>query len=84
MNSIRFAPKAAKQITKLDRQFQKSIYLGIQGLSAMPDCLNVKALTNHNYGFRLRVGNFRVLFDYDGGIKIVAIQEVKKRDDGTY
>jgi mRNA-degrading endonuclease RelE of RelBE toxin-antitoxin system len=50
----------------------------------MPDCQSVRALVNNKYGFRLRVGNFRVLFDYDGGIKIVEIQEGKKRDASTY
>lgn len=50
----------------------------------MPACQNVKALTHHEYGYRLRIGNFRVLFDWSGEIKIVEIQEVKKRDERTY
>ena len=29
---------------------------------AMPACQNVKALTNHRHGYRLRIGNYRVLF----------------------
>ncbi len=41
-------------------------------------------MTNHNYDYRLRVGRYRVLFNYDGEIKIVAIMEVKKRDEQTY
>lgn len=50
----------------------------------MPNCQHVKALANHAYGYRLRVGNYRVLFDWDGAIRIVEIQEVKKRDERTY
>ena len=50
----------------------------------MPDCQGVKALTDHRYGCRLRVGRYRVLFDYDGEVRIVEIQEVKKRDGRTY
>ena len=45
---------------------------------------NVKALTNHEYGYRLRVGNYRVFFDYDGVVRIVSIEEVRKRDERTY
>lgn len=45
---------------------------------------NVKALTNHEYGYRLRVGNYRVFFDFDGAVRIVSIEEVKKRDERTY
>ncbi|WP_436407202.1 type II toxin-antitoxin system RelE family toxin [Burkholderia diffusa] len=51
---------------------------------AMPNCHNVKSLTNHEYGYRLRVGNYRVLFNWDGEIKVVEVEEVKKRDERTY
>ncbi len=50
----------------------------------MPDCQGVKVLTKHRYGYRLRVGHSQVLFDYDGEVRIVEIQEVKKRDEHTY
>jgi mRNA-degrading endonuclease RelE of RelBE toxin-antitoxin system len=45
---------------------------------------NVKALTNHEYGYRLRVGNYRVFFEFDGAIRIVSIEEVRKRYERTY
>jgi mRNA-degrading endonuclease RelE of RelBE toxin-antitoxin system len=50
----------------------------------MPSCTGVKALTNHEYGYRLLVGRYRVFFDFDGEGRIVEIQEVKKRDENTY
>ena len=50
----------------------------------MPACRNVRALTTHLYGYRLRVGNYRVMFNWDGAIRIVEIQEVRKRDERTY
>jgi len=37
-----------------------------------------------SYDFRLRVGRYRVFFDYDGQIRIIAIQEIRKRDEHTY
>jgi mRNA-degrading endonuclease RelE of RelBE toxin-antitoxin system len=45
---------------------------------------NVKALTNHEFGYRLRVGDYRVLFDFDGAVRIVSIEQVRKRDERTY
>lgn len=45
---------------------------------------NVKALTNHQYGYRLRVGDYRVFFNVAAGIQVVLIEEVKKRDERTY
>ncbi|MFP6562392.1 type II toxin-antitoxin system RelE/ParE family toxin [Paraburkholderia sp. B3] len=84
MNKINWSPKAAKQARKLDRPVRLQILDAVEGLATMPDVSNVKALINHEYGYRLRVGNYRVLFDWDGAIKIVDIQEVRKRDERTY
>jgi mRNA-degrading endonuclease RelE of RelBE toxin-antitoxin system len=84
MNSINWTPKAAKQLRKLDKQVQGPIRDAVTKLADMPNCQNVKALTNHSSGYRLRVGNYRVLFDWDGQIKIVEINEVSKRDERTY
>ena len=44
----------------------------------------ILALTKHKYDYRLRVGNYRILFDADSEVKIVDIQEVKRRDGNTY
>ncbi len=44
----------------------------------------VVELKNHSYDFRMRVGRYRVLFDFDREIRIVEIQEVRKRDERTY
>lgn len=84
MNTIKWHTKALKQLRKIDRQENAAIRLAVNTLAAMPDCQGVKALTNHQYGYRLRVGRYRVLFDYDGEIRIIEIQEVKKRDERTY
>ena len=45
---------------------------------------NVQELTNHEFGYRLRVGDYRVLFDFDGAVRIVSIEQVRKRDERTY
>jgi len=84
MNSIKWTPKATKQVRKLDAQYAKQIVTAVRELAQMPNCQNIKALTNHEYGYRLRVGNYRVLFDWASEIKIVEIQEVRKRDERTY
>jgi mRNA interferase RelE/StbE len=84
MNKINWSPKAAKQARKLDRPVRLQILDAVEALAGMPDVSNVKALTRHEYGYRLRVGDYRVLFDWDGAIKIVDIQEVRKRDERTY
>lgn len=82
MNKIAYQPKALKQLRKIPDK--KLIYRKIEELTNMPECANVKKLSNHQYGYRLQVGNYRVLFNFDGIIHIISIEEVKKRDERTY
>jgi len=84
VNRIQWARKAVKQLGRIHAADRGVVYDAVQTLGHMPDVHNVKALTRHAYGYRLRVGNYRVLFDWDGTINIVSIQEVKKRDERTY
>lgn len=84
MNKINWTRKAVKQLSKISKPDQAKIYDAAQALAYMPNVQNIKGLTNHKYGYRLRVGNYRVMFDWDGSVKIVNIEEVKKRDEHTY
>ena len=56
MNTIKWHMKALKQLRKIERQDNAAIRLAVNGLAAMPTCSGLKALTNHEYGYRLRVG----------------------------
>jgi len=85
MNRIDWTPKAAKQLRKLPHAAQVDIRDAVtEKLPHFPKCSGVKALVNHACGYRLRVGHYRVLFDFDGTIKLVRIEEVGKRDERTY
>ncbi len=53
-------------------------------LADLAKARNVKVLTTHEYGYRLRVGSYRVFFEFDGTVRIVSIEEVRKRDERTY
>jgi mRNA-degrading endonuclease RelE of RelBE toxin-antitoxin system len=63
------------------QQIRKAVTHELADLSA---ARNVKALTGHEYGYRLRVGSYRVFFEFDGAVRIVGIEEVRKRDERTY
>ena len=85
MNSINWQPKALRQLRKVDAHAGKQIRAAVTTeLLDLSKARNVKALTNHEHGFRLRIGNYRVFFDYDGAVRIVSIEEVRKRDERTY
>ena len=85
MNEINWNPKALKQIEKIkDSKARKRVYTESQALSDFPHCQGVKKLVNHEYSYRLRAGNYRVFFEFDGDVHIINIEEVKKRDESTY
>jgi mRNA interferase RelE/StbE len=75
---------AKRQLAKVPINYRLAITDATRTLVNFPECKNVKPLKNHIYDFRLRAGRYRVFFDFDGQIKIIAIQEVKKRDERTY
>ena len=85
MNAINWQPKALRQLRKFDVHAGKKIRAAVSTeLLDLSKARNVKALTNHEHGYRLRVGNYRVFFDFDGAVRIVNIEEVRKRDERTY
>jgi mRNA interferase RelE/StbE len=85
VNAINWQPKALRQLRKIDAHAGKQIRVAVSSeLLDLSKARNVKALVNHAYGYRLRVGNYRVFFDFDGAVRIVNIEEVKKRDERTY
>ena len=87
---IKWQKKATKQLLKLERNTQSRIMEAVKKLRDSATWTNVKTMTNYRYSHRLRVGDFRVLFDADttpGGqdeIRILGVQEVRKRDSQTY
>lgn len=85
MNEITWTTRAVKQFHKLPTEAQRSIGAGASTLANWPAVQNVKKLVGcANY--RLRVGNFRILFTVHQGkpVTIIKIEEVKKRDEHTY
>ena len=67
---VQFKPKAIKDLGKLPIEVQNRILTKIE---TMEDNLqgDVKRLTNFTPEYRLRVGDYRVLFEIGGGIIII-------------
>jgi mRNA-degrading endonuclease RelE of RelBE toxin-antitoxin system len=86
MNDIQWKPKALKQLRKIDSRDSAAIRQGVNTeLGDLQAARNFKALVNHTFGYRLRVGNYQVFFDLESGTtSIVHIEEVRKRDERTY
>jgi len=68
---INIRTSAIKDLNKIDRQIKNRIHKKILNLTNFPDVSNIKKLTNFEPAYRLRIGNYRILFDvYDDTIEI--------------
>jgi mRNA interferase RelE/StbE len=79
--SIEFAPAAFRQLKKLDRAVQVRIYAQIDRLADDPRPPGSLKLAGRDNIFRLRVGDFRVLYNVFDGKLIVLVLKVGHRRD---
>lgn len=75
---VKFQPKAIKALDKLPTSEKVKVVTKIE---ALKDDLqgDVKKLTNFTPEYRLRVGNYRVLFGIEG--QTLTIYQIKHRRD---
>ncbi|WP_457561157.1 type II toxin-antitoxin system RelE family toxin [Caminibacter sp.] len=60
---ITIRQSAIKDFKKINEPFKSKIKEAIISLKQFPNVNNVKKLVNFELAYRLRVGNYRVLFD---------------------
>lgn len=65
MINIDIKKAAAKDIKKINEPFKTHIKARILDLKDYPNVVNIKQLKNFNPTHRLRIGDYRVLFDVD-------------------
>jgi mRNA-degrading endonuclease RelE of RelBE toxin-antitoxin system len=86
MNEIIWHNRARKQMKRIPAHYREAIFESVDRLVVFPRCeeLDIIELKNHRYGYRMRVGRYRVMFNHEHDIKIIEIREIKKRDERTY
>ena len=63
---INIRKSAIKDLKSIDKKVKINIENKILSLKYFPNVNNVKKLTNFEPAYRLRVGDYRVLFDVEG------------------
>ncbi|HEY2548264.1 MAG TPA: type II toxin-antitoxin system RelE/ParE family toxin [Candidatus Acidoferrum sp.] len=76
--SIQILPRAERQLAALDRTPYGTIKAKINALASNPRPPGCQKLKDRP-GWRVRAGDYRILYDIDDAIKIVAILEVGHR-----
>jgi len=77
MYEIIFSKEAKKQMLKLDNQIQERIFIALEKLKFRPEA-RLKKLVGED-GFRLRVGNYRVIVDIERKKLFVLVLKVGHR-----
>ena len=60
---IEIRKSAIKDLKHIPEPYKSNLHKKIMALKAFPEVANIKKLTNFEPAYRLRVGNYRVLFD---------------------
>ncbi|WP_338883614.1 MULTISPECIES: type II toxin-antitoxin system RelE family toxin [Xenorhabdus] len=86
MVKVIWSKAATKQLIRIDTKYQKVIKNKISLLTGYPFVdLDIKKLTGTEAKYRLRVGDYRILFELsDQEPKILEVQEIKRRQTNTY
>jgi mRNA interferase RelE/StbE len=76
---VKIDDKAIKDLSKIHKGEVSKIFSKIEELEKFPNIPNVKKLNNFEPPYRLRVGNYRVLFDIEQNtITVYRIRHRKK------
>ncbi len=80
--SLLIRSQAKKKLQSLPRPDRFRIAEKLEQLGRNPDdaSLDIKKLEGEPY-FRLRVGNWRIIFDRQEVVRIVAVERIKPRGD---
>ncbi len=70
---------AEKEIRKLSPELIDRIWSRIKELTANPRPRGAKKLSREVSAYRLRVGDYRILYEVDDGATLVSVRQVRHR-----
>ena len=76
---VQILPKAARQIKALSVEVRQDISLTIQSLANEPRPIGVKKLSGEKDIYRVRVGNYRVLYRIVDKVLVVVVVSIGHR-----
>jgi mRNA interferase RelE/StbE len=78
MYELRYSPSAVKQLEKLEQNIKERILAVLERLRIRPESCDIKKLVGMP-GYRLRVGDYRVIFDMEKYRLIILVLQVGHR-----
>lgn len=78
---IEFAREATKDLRRIDRVWIPKIISAIEALTAVPRPVGCKKLVGSEHTFRIRVGDYRVIYDIQDNTLVVLVVRIRHRRD---
>lgn len=78
---VRFTKAARKVFKKLSSELQNRIQAKIDELAIQPRPNGVKKLKGEENSYRIRIGDYRVIYDIFDDILLVSVVEIGHRSD---
>ncbi|BAY96112.1 plasmid stabilization system [Tolypothrix tenuis PCC 7101] len=76
---VEFTRKASKQLAKLPENVQQRIKIKVEEIAENPRPSGVVKLENSNNRYRIRVGDYRVLYEIIDDLLIVTVVKIGHR-----
>ncbi len=77
--NVSFRKSAEKDMRKLDARLQKRVFTAVEPLSRNPRPAGCRKLQGSDDAYRIRVGDYRVIYTVDDAVLIVAVERVRHR-----
>ena len=77
--AVSFRRSAEKDLHRLDATVQRRVIKAVEGLASSPRPSGCKKLQGSEDTYRIRVGDYRVIYSVDDSILIVAIERIRHR-----
>jgi mRNA interferase RelE/StbE len=78
---VEFTTAAAREIRKLDPPIRRRIITALSALESDPRPVGVRKLTGYDNAWRVRIGDYRVLYEVIDSTVLVTVFRVAHRRD---
>lgn len=78
---VEFRRAAEKDLRRLDPVIQRRVLRAVENLATDPRPSGCRKLQGSDNAFRIRIGDYRVVYTVDDAVLIVAIERVRHRGE---
>jgi mRNA interferase RelE/StbE len=78
---VELTRSAEKDLRRIERKTLPRIIAALEGLAANPRPAGCRKLSGSKFTYRIRVGNYRVVYELEEGKLIVLVVRIRHRKD---